>query len=168
MNLTPQQYLQIAVWSQIVSSIVFLAVLIFMWYRWFLPVVLAAQERSNRQIADAERHRDQVKGALETLRAEIETARHDAQLIAARAASRAEHDRELVLKEAAEAGERALADASRELERARTAARYRLRDEMLARALELARDDAKSRIDPELDAAFIERFAASLEHAARG
>lgn len=161
-------YLQLALWSQVVSSVIFIGVLVFMWFRWIMPVVLAAQERSNRQISDAERHRDEVKGALEALRAEIETARHDAQLIAQRAAGRAEHDRESLLKEAADAGERALADASRELARARTAAQNHLRDEMLVRALDLARDEAKARVGPELDARFIERFAGSLEHAARG
>jgi hypothetical protein len=55
-------YTRIAAWSQIVSSIVFIAVLIYMWFRWFMPVVLMAQERSNRAIAEAERHRDEVKG----------------------------------------------------------------------------------------------------------
>jgi len=163
-----QFYLKLALWSQIVSSIVFIAALIFMWVRWIMPVVMAAQERSNRQIADAERHRDEVKGALEALRAEIETARHDAQLIEGRARLRAQHERELLLREAADAGERALTDASRELERARAAARQRLRDEILGRALDLARDEAKARVGPDVDAAFVERFAASLEHAARG
>ncbi len=37
------------------------AVLVYMWFRWILPVVMAAQERSNRQIAEGERHRDEVK-----------------------------------------------------------------------------------------------------------
>ena len=46
-----QLYFQIAVWSQIVSSIFFIGVLVFMWFRWLLPVFMAAQERSNRQIA---------------------------------------------------------------------------------------------------------------------
>ena len=163
-----QLYLHIALWSQVISSIIFIGVLVFMWFRWIMPVVLAAQERSNRQIADAERHRDEVKGALETLRAEIETAHHDAQLIAERASSRAAHDRELLLKETTEAGERALGDAGRELERALAAARQRLRDEILARALDLANDEAKARVGPELDARFIESFAGSLEHAGRG
>lgn len=163
-----QFYIKLALWSQIVSSIVFIAVLVFMWIRWIVPVVMAAQERSNRQIADAERHRDEVKGALEALHAEIETARHDAQLIGERAASRAEHERELLVKETAEAGERTLADANRELERALAAARLRLRDEILARALDLAHHEAKARVGPELDARFIESFAGSLEHAGRG
>ncbi len=162
------KYLEIALWSQIISSIVFIAVLIFMWFRWIMPVVMAAQERSNRQIADAERHRDEVKGALEALHAEIETARHDAQLIVQRASGRAEHERELLLNEAEDAGKRALADAERELDRALAAARHRLRDEMLGRALALARSEAEQRVGPELDARFVERFTGSLEHAAHG
>jgi F0F1-type ATP synthase membrane subunit b/b' len=163
-----QLYLQIAVWSQIVSSIVFIGLLIYMWNRWLMPVVLAAQERSNRQIAEAERHRDEVKGALTALRQEIDTARHDAALIGERATRRAQHERELLLQEATEVGERALADAGRELERARTAARHRLRDEILARALQLAREDAALKIGPEFDMRFVDRVTGELEHAANG
>jgi len=163
-----QQYLQIALWSQVVSSIVFIAVLIFIWFRWIMPVVMASQERSNRQIADAERHRDEVKGALEALRGEIETARHDGQLIEQRASGRAKHERDLLLNEAEEAGKRALADAERELDRALTAARHRLRDEMLERALALARNDAMQRVGPDLDARFVERFTGSLEQVTHG
>jgi hypothetical protein len=73
-----QLYVQIAVWSQVVSSIVFIAVLVYMWFRFLLPVFLAAQERSNAQIAEAERHRDEVKAALQALNEEIEIARRDA------------------------------------------------------------------------------------------
>lgn len=161
-------YTRIAAWAQIASSIVFIAVLIYMWFRWFMPVVLSAQERSNRAIAEAERHRDEVKGALEALHAEIETAAHDAELIKERAKGRAEHERQLLLKETTDAGERALADAGHELERARTSARHRLRDEMVDRALKLARETALQRVGPELDARFVDRFTGSLEGAAHG
>jgi F0F1-type ATP synthase membrane subunit b/b' len=163
-----QLYLHIALWSQIVSSIVFIGLLVYMWNRWVMPVVLAAQDRSNRQIAEAERHRDEVKGALAALRQEIETAQHDAQLIEGRASRRAEHERELLLKEATEAGERAVADAGRELERARAAARNRLRDEILERALQAARADASRRVGPALDARFVDRLTAELEQVGRG
>lgn len=163
-----QLYFHIAVWSQIASSIFFIAALTFIWFKWLMPVFLAAQERSNRQILEAERHRDEVKGALEALREEIGSARHDAQLIEQRASQHAEHDRELSRKEATEAGERALADANRELERARVAARHRLRDEMLEAALKLARESATQRVDADLDARFVDRFTDSLELAARG
>lgn len=163
-----QFYIKIAIWSQVVSSIIFLAVLAYMWFRWILPVVMAAQQRSNRQIAEGERHRDEVKAALDSLRAEIETARHDAHLIEERATARAEHERQALVREATEAGERALTEAGRELERARAAARQRLRDELVASALQIAREDAARRVGPALDARFIERFTGSLEGAPRG
>jgi F0F1-type ATP synthase membrane subunit b/b' len=163
-----QLYFHIAIWSQIVSSIVFIGALVFIWMRWVMPVFLAAQERSNRQIAEAERHRDEVKAALEALREAIESASRDAKLIEERASEHAERERQSVLKEATEAGERVLADASRELGRARAAARHRLRDEILGRALGFAREDAVQRVGPELDARFLDRFTRSLEHSARG
>ena len=163
-----QLYLYIAVWSQIASSIVFIGALVFVWFRWILPLVMAAQARSNRQIAEAERHRDEMKGALEAVHAEVETARHDVRLIEERASARADHERQLLIDEARAEGERTLADASRELQRPLAAARQRLRDEMLERALQFARKDAMERVTPDLDARFVERFAGSLEAAPRG
>lgn len=166
--MSPQLYITIAIWSQIVSSVVFVGALIFMWFRWILPAVVAAQERSNRQIAEAERHRDEVKAALETLHREIETAHHDAELIGQRVAARVEHERQAVLEEAGEAGERALDDARRELERALAAGRRRLRDDLVERALKLAREDAMRIAGPALDARFVDRFTGSLEQMAHG
>ena len=163
-----QFYIKIAIWSQVVSSVVFIAVLVYIWSRWIYPVVLAAQDRSNRQIAEAERHRDEAKGALEALRREIETAHHDAKLIAERVDERADHERQALLREAEEAGERALADAGRELERARAAGRQRLRDELVEKALRLAREDAARRIDPAAQERLVSGFAGSLETVARG
>ena len=163
-----QLYVQIAVWSQIASSVVFVAALVYLWFRFLLPVFMAAQERNNKQIAEAERHRDEVKAALETLHGEIETARHDAVLIGERVEARAEHERAAMLKEATEAGERAVQDAGRELERSLAAGRQRLREEMVLRALALAREEATQRVGPALDARFVDRFAGSLEGAARG
>lgn len=161
-------YLKMAVWSQVVSSVVFIAVLVYIWQRYVLPLLLAAQERSNRQIADAERHRDEAKAALDALGGEIETARRDAALIEQRAAERAEHEHAQILKEATEAGERVLADAGRELDRARAAARTKMRDDLVALALQIARDEAAKRVGADLDHQFVERFAGSLEGADRG
>jgi F0F1-type ATP synthase membrane subunit b/b' len=158
-----QLYIKIAVWSQVVSSIFFIAVLAFVWYRWMLPVLLAAQSRSNRQIAEAERHRDEVRGALTALREEIESARHDAGLIVARADVHARHEREAALKETTESGERTLHDAQGELGRARAAARQRLRDELVAGALKLARGDAVARVGPGIERRLIDGLVGSLE-----
>jgi F0F1-type ATP synthase membrane subunit b/b' len=161
-----QLYLQIAVWSQIVSSIVFIAALVYMWFRFLLPVFMAAQQRNNLQIAEAERHRDEVKSALDVLRREIETAQHDAELIKQRATEHAAHERQVVLNEANEAGERALRDAQRELERALAAGRRQLRGELVENALRLAREEASRRVGPALDARFLDRFAGALEESA--
>lgn len=163
-----QLYLQIAVWSQVVSSVVFIAALVYLWFRYLLPVFMAAQERSNAQIAEAERHRDEVKAALHALQEEIESAGRDAGLIEQRAGEHAEHERLALLNEAKDAGERALADAGKELQRARVAARSRFRDEILGRALTLARQDAQRRAGPALDAVLVDRFVNSVEHGSGG
>ncbi|HEY9086433.1 MAG TPA: hypothetical protein VIN40_10945 [Candidatus Tyrphobacter sp.] len=160
-----QTYLQIAIWSQVVSAVVFMAALIYIWGRWLQPTVLAAQERSNRQIAEAERHRDDAEAALTALRAEIENAHADADLIRARANTYAEHERQAALAEAAEAGERALRNARAELDRARAAARLRLRVELADKALAVARSDAERRIDARGNARLVEHFLATLESA---
>jgi F0F1-type ATP synthase membrane subunit b/b' len=163
-----QLYIQIAVWSQVLSSVVFIGALVYMWFKWLLPVFLAAQERSNRQIAEAERHRDEVKAALEALNVEIESARHDAELIRQRANDHAEHERRATLAETKDAGERALQNAHQELDRARAAARRRLRAELLEGALRLARQDAARRVGAALDSRLIDRFVGSLERIPRG
>lgn len=160
-----QLYLRIAIWSQVISSIVFIAILVWAWFRWFLPVIMSAQERSNQQIAEAERHRDEVKGALETLGSQIESARRDAELIVRRASEHAEHERQSLLEECTDAGERALQDAGKELARARAAAQRRLRDDLLARALRVTRDEAARRVSPALDERLIDGFVGSLERA---
>jgi F0F1-type ATP synthase membrane subunit b/b' len=160
-----QLYLRIAVWSQVASSVVFIAVLVWMWFRWLLPVFLSAQDRSNKQIAEAERHRDEVKAALETLRTQIDSAHRDADLIVARAGEHADHERLASLEECKDAGERALADAGKEMDRARAAALRRLRDDVLSRALSVAREDAATRVGPVQDQRLIDTFVQSLEHA---
>jgi F0F1-type ATP synthase membrane subunit b/b' len=163
-----QLYIEIAIWSQVASSICFMAALVFVWFRWLQPVLLAAQARSNEQIALAERHRDEVKGALVALREEIGSAQRDAELIAQRAELHAAREHEALVTDAREAGERSLRDAQGELERARAAARERLRDELVERALRIARGDAVTLVTAPLDARLIERFVGSLEGRARG
>jgi F0F1-type ATP synthase membrane subunit b/b' len=161
-------YLEISIWSQVVSSILFIGALVFIWNKWILPVVMAAQARSNAQIAESERHRDEAKGALGVLREEIDSARRDAELIEQRAELHGQRERETILKDATETGERALRDAGGELERARAAAGLRLRDELLEHALKIARHDAAQRVGPALDSRLVERFVGSLEEIAGG
>jgi F0F1-type ATP synthase membrane subunit b/b' len=156
-------YLKIALYSQVVSAIVFMGVLVYIWVRWILPVVMAAQERSNKQIAEAERHRDEARAALTALHDEIESARRDAGLIGERAEVHARHEREATLAEATAAGERQIRDAQGELERARGVARQRLRDAMIAGALQIARTEAPERLGAAGERRLVDAMVGSLE-----
>ncbi|HET9031206.1 MAG TPA: hypothetical protein VFN49_13620 [Candidatus Aquilonibacter sp.] len=160
-------YEQIAKWSDIISAILFLAVMVWLWMKYIAPAVLSAQENQNRQLAEAERHRDEAKAAIDLLRQEIEGAKRDAQLIAERAASQAQHEAEAMIADAKAAGDRALRNAHGELDRARAAGREQFREELAAKALELARREAEARVDANTNARLVDRFVASLEHGAR-
>jgi ATP synthase F0 subunit b len=157
-----QFYLQAALWSQVIASILFMGVLVWLWVRYFQPAILVAQERYNRQIAEAERHRDEAKAMLDLLRSEIEGASRDAALIRERASAQAAREYEASVEEARESGERSLQNARGELARARAAATHRLRDEILSQALEQARTIASDRIDPATNSRLVDRFVASL------
>lgn len=159
----PQSYVTIAIWSQVASAIVFMAALVYLWFRFLQPVVLAAQERSNDQIAEAERHRDDAKRALSALHEEIAGAKHDAELIQKRATQEAERERRAALDEARQEGERALRNAGGELERARSAARDRFREKLVSKALEEARKGAERAVDASVNRRLVERFFGSLE-----
>lgn len=156
-------YEEIARWSQIISALFFYAVIVWMWFKFAAPALKAAQADKNKQIAEAERHRDEAKSALEALRHEIDAAKNDATLIRARADDQARGEASAIVEEAREAGERALRNAQGELDRARAAARAELRAEFVDKALALARSEAGRRVDDSINARLVDGFAASLE-----
>lgn len=161
----PQFYVRIALWSQVVAAVLFICFLVWLWTKYLQPAVLAAQERQNKQIAEAERHRDEAKAMLDVLRTQITGASHDADAIKQRAVAQAKREYDAAVAEATEAGQRALANANGELQRARAAARDQLRREMLDRALSQARRDAERRIDTPTNARLVNDFLGSLESA---
>lgn len=156
-------YELISTWSQVISAILFLAVMIWLAVKLGGPAVLAARDEKNKQIAEAERHRDEARAAVELLRADMQGASQDAEAIRARAAQQAAHERAAALAEAKDAGERSLRGADGELNRARLAARDRLRTEILDRALEIARTDASARVDAAANAKLVATFVSTLE-----
>lgn len=156
-------YQAIAEWSQVASAVLFLGVLVWLWVKFIQPAVLAAQAAQNARINEAERHRDEARAALDGLQREIGTAQQDAEAIKDRVAALVTAEREAVLREAREAGERALRDAEGELARARAAARVQLRDELVEKALRLARENAARRIDAAADKKLASSFVQSLE-----
>ncbi len=156
-------YEAIAEWSQVLSAVLFIVVLVWMWIKFIQPAVLAAQVAQNARITEAERHRDEAKAALESLQHEIDSAKRDALAIKDRVAAQAAAEREAVLREAREAGERTLRDARGELARARAAARGRLRDELIEKSLAQARKTASRRVDAAADRKLVGSFVHSLE-----
>ncbi len=156
-------YEAIAEWSQVTSAVLFLGVLVWMWIKFIQPAVLAAQAAQNARINEAERHRDEAKAALQGLQGDIDVAQQDALAIKDRMAAFVAAEREVILREAREAGERALRDAEGELARARAAARGQLRDELVEKALELARETAARRMDAAADKKLANAFVQSLE-----
>jgi F0F1-type ATP synthase membrane subunit b/b' len=156
-------YVKAALWSQVMASGAFVAVLVWLWVKYLQPAILAAQERQNKQIALTERHRDEAKATLDLLRNEIDGAAHDARLIAERAKTQSVRETQAILAEAREAGERAVAGARGEYDRALSAARARLRQELLAKALDRARQRAADRVDATVDAKLVGAFVTSLK-----
>jgi F0F1-type ATP synthase membrane subunit b/b' len=156
-------YVQIAIWSQVASSVLFIGVLVWLWFKFIQPAILAAQDRQNKQIAEAERHRDEAKAMLDLLRNEIESAQQDAESIEVRAEAQGARERAAIVAETREAGERGVRDAQAEFGWSLAAARDRLRAELLEKALVRARAEAAQRVDQSLDARLVERFATLLE-----
>jgi len=156
-------YEDVAKWSQILSAIAFYAVIVWLWFKFLAPALQTAQVNKNKQIAEAERHRDEAKAALESLRHEIDGAKHDATLIRSRADDQARREASSIVADARETGERALRNAQGELDRARVGARDALRAEFAEQALALAREEAGRRVDGNVNAQLVDRFVSSLE-----
>lgn len=157
-------YTLIAEYSQIASSILFVVVLVWIWMKFIQPAIVVAQQNQNAKLAEAERHRDEAKATLDSLQGELGSAQRDGESIKERAAVQAGVEREAVIREAREAGERAVLNAQGELDRSRAAARERLRDELLDRALGIARVEATERVDAAVNRELVTSFVAGLEH----
>ncbi len=157
-------YTLIAEYSQIASSILFVVVLVWIWMKFIQPAIVVAQQNQNAKLAEAERHRDEAKAVLDSLQGELGSAQRDAQAIKERAAIQADVEHEAVIREAREAGERAVRNAQGELDRSRAAARERLRNELLERALGIARVEAAERVDANVNHDLVMSFVAGLEH----
>jgi F-type H+-transporting ATPase subunit b len=135
-------YDALATWSQVVGSIAFIIVLVWLFVRFVVPAVAASQERKNAELAEAERRRDAAGEAVEAARREVETASGEAAAILQRVDGDVVRERELILREARAEGERVMRNAEGELGRARMAARDRVRAELVAQALRIAREAA--------------------------
>jgi F0F1-type ATP synthase membrane subunit b/b' len=135
-------YESVAVWSQIVASVLFIVALVVLWQRYIAPAVLASQARKNAELLEAEKRRDDARAAVEEAQAELTRADGDVRTIAQRAEADAARIRAKILADAQIEGERLLRGAEGELERARAGAREQFRADLLERAMQIAREAA--------------------------
>jgi F0F1-type ATP synthase membrane subunit b/b' len=156
-------YELVALWSEVVSAIMFVIALVLVWNKWIQPSVIAAQRNTNARIAEAERHRDEAKASLGGLQDAIIAAQRDAAAIKMRVEAQAKSECERIVADSREAGERAVRSAQGELERARASARVRLRDELLDRAVAIARARARERVDDAMNRKLLASFVGTLE-----
>jgi F-type H+-transporting ATPase subunit b len=160
--MTDASYEQLAVWSQVLGSIAFLVVLVYLFRRFVAPAVAASKERKNAELAEAERRRDAARDLVAVAQHELAVADDDVQAIRERAARDAARERERIVEDAKGEGERLLRNADGELDRGRAAAQEILRDELLAKALEIARE-AAAKVDPATNERLVAGVVATLE-----
>ncbi len=158
---------QLALWSQIIGALAFLAAMIWIFQKYLLPAVGAAERAKNAAIREAEDRRDRAKGDVIAARAELDQAERDAVAIRARVVGEAQRERERIIAETLDGGERLVRNAEGELDRARLAGRARLRDDLVRRALEIAREQAPGKLDPALNARLVGDVVARLERGRR-
>jgi len=133
-------YEQLAAWSQVVASVLFIVVLVILWRKYLTPAIIKSQASKNAELAESEARRDAARAETDVAAAEIGGAEADARAIRARAEADAKRIRERILSDARAEGERLVRNADGELERGRTAARDRLRTELLEKAMQIARE----------------------------
>jgi F-type H+-transporting ATPase subunit b len=155
-------YQSLAIWSQVLGSIAFVVVLVWLWVRFVNPAVVASQERKNAELAEAEKRRDDTKEEVEVAQREVLAADADVVAIRERAEGDAKRVHERILAEAQSEGQRVVRNAQGELERRRTAARERLRAELFERAIAIAREGA-GRLDDSTNQRLVGEVVETIE-----
>ena len=155
-------YEQVAVWSQVAASILFVVFLVYAWRRWITPAVVASQQRKNAELVEAQQRRDAEKEHVEEARRALDVAAQEALAIAARAAQDALRLSNRIVAEARAEGLRTVRNAEGELERERATARGQLRADLLERAMQIARE-AAAQLDPATDRRLVDEAVAGAE-----
>ncbi len=135
-------YVSLAEWSQVAASLLFIAILVYVWVRFINPGIMRSQERKNAELADAERRRDAARADIDDAHQEAGATDVDIRAITERAAGDAKSLRERIVTGAHAEGRRLVDNAQGELERGRLAARERLREALIAKAVDIARSAA--------------------------
>ena len=156
---------QVALWSQVFGAVAFLVVLVVMFRKYLIPAVIANQKARNAELAEAEARRTRIQADAAKARAEVENAERDAAEIRNRIERVTKRNHANIIADAEAEGLRILHNAEGELDRARHAARVRLRIEFIEKALAKARAEAPARVSEQLDESLVGR---TVDDLARG
>ena len=146
---------QVALWSQVFGAVAFLIVLVVMFRKYLIPAVIANQKARNAELAEAEARRARIQADAAKARAEVEHAERDAAEIRNRIERVTKRNHAHIIAEAEAEGLRILHNAEGELDRARHAARVRLRIEFIEKALAKARAEAPGRVSEPIDESLV-------------
>jgi F0F1-type ATP synthase membrane subunit b/b' len=141
--------------SQIVGAVVFVIAMVLIWNRFIAHAVKSYQQSKNAELAEAEGRRERMRADVAAARAEIEHADADARTIRERIDAATARERAKTLEEAQAEADRVIRNAAGELERARLAARDRLRIEFIEKALAKARAEAPARLSDATNTALV-------------
>ncbi|HEV3156554.1 MAG TPA: ATP synthase F0 subunit B [Candidatus Baltobacteraceae bacterium] len=154
---------QLSLTSQVLGALAFLAVLLWLFGRFGIPAVRAAEDARNSLLRESEGRLRKSRADEQRARLELERSEAEATLIRERAKEEAHHEHERIITEAKSNGERMIRNAEGELERARAVARVQLRSELLERALHIARERALTAVDSGMDARLVLHVVDRLE-----
>jgi len=155
-------YEGVAIWSQVVASVLFIIVMVVLWVRLIAPAVVASQARKNAELADAEARRDAAREQIDAAQREVTVAEEQARSIAARAQADAARITAKITSDAAAEGDRVVKNAEGELERSRAAARDSLRADLLEKAIAIARGSAAN-LDSATDKQLVDEAVATAD-----
>jgi F0F1-type ATP synthase membrane subunit b/b' len=152
----------LAQYSQIAGAIVFVIAVVLIWNKYIAPGVKGYQAAKNAELAENEKRRENIRADGAAARGEVERADAECREIEARSLAAADHDRVRAIEEAKADAERIVRNAEGELERARLAARDRLRIEFIEKALAKAREEAPSRVSDAANGKLVDETVQNL------
>jgi F0F1-type ATP synthase membrane subunit b/b' len=161
-------YEQLAVWSQVLGSVAFIAVLVYVFQRFLIPAVIASQGRKNAELVEAEHRRDAAKQDVAIARRELDGVEEEVKTLRVRAAVDSRRERERILAGATAEGKQLVTVAEGELDRGRAAAREAFRVALLDKALHIARRSAVESIDAEKNRALVSGVMYAVDHRDNG
>jgi F-type H+-transporting ATPase subunit b len=161
--MTRETYEAIAVWSEVVASVLFIAAMIWIFRKYIAPAVTKAEAQKNAELVEAERRRNEAREQVSISQRNLEAAKTEVTAILARAASDAQRERDRILADARVDGERLINNADGELTRGRAAGRESYRDALLQDALRLAGEKAAREVDGRADTDIINRVLGAID-----